>query len=152
IVEQIKNPRTLMRAARAAHQLGKPIVVLPIGRSAAGEAMIASHTGALANDQVIREAFLRRGGIISVESYDEFVETIELLAVASPQTPAVREVVVISGSGGGATIAADALDGTGMTLPAFSAATRERIKAALPEFGNAGNPLDGTGAMSDDPA
>jgi acetate---CoA ligase (ADP-forming) len=152
IVEQIRSPRKLLRAARAAHQRGKPIVLLSIGRSAAGEAMIASHTGALANDQVIREAYLRRCGIISVETYDEFVETIELLAVASRRAPATREVVVISGSGGGATIAADALDGTGMTLPEFSAATRERIRAALPDFGNAGNPLDGTGAMSDDPA
>jgi len=152
IVEEIRSPRQLMRAARAAHQRGKPIVFLPIGRSPAGKAMIASHTGALANDQVIREAYLRRCGIISADTYDEFVETIELLAVAPPQARPAREVVVISGSGGGATIAADALDGTGMTLPAFSPATRARIAAALPEFGNPGNPLDGTGAMSDDPA
>jgi acyl-CoA synthetase (NDP forming) len=152
IVEQIKRPRQLMRAARLAHQRGKPIVFLPIGRSAAGERMIASHTGALANDEVIRAAFLRRCGIISVETYDEFIETIELLAVAPGDARATREVIVISGSGGGATIAADALDGTGVTLPAFSPAIRERIRSALPEFGSAENPLDGTGAMSDDPA
>jgi acyl-CoA synthetase (NDP forming) len=152
IVEQIKQPRALMRAARLAHHNGKPVVFLPIGRSAAGSRMIASHTGALASDQIIREAFLRRCGIISVESYDEFVETIELLAVAPRQAACGRDVIVISGSGGGAALAADALDGTGMTLAAFPPAMAERVAAALPDFGSVTNPLDGTGAMSDDPA
>ena len=152
IVESIASPRKLMRAARAAHERGKPMVFMPIGRSAAGELMIRSHTGALASDQVVREAFLRRCGIVSVESYDELVETVELLSIAPRDVPVSREVIVISGSGGGAAIAADALEGTGMALRPFAPATQERIKTVLPDFGTVANPLDGTGAMSDDPA
>ena len=84
--------------------------------------------------------------------YDEFVETIELFAIA-PRDPEVgREIVVISGSGGGAAIAADVLHDAGATLATLHPATCERIEAVMPEFGSVTNPIDGTGAIYDDPA
>ncbi len=36
--------------------------------------------------------------------------------------------------------------------PSSAAQTRERIAAVLPEFGSVTNPIDGTGAIYDDPA
>ncbi len=152
VVEQLKNPQKLAHIARAAHAKQKTLVFFRAGRSAAGEVMIQSHTGALAGNAEITAAFLRRCGIIDVDRYDEFVETIELFAVAPHDENTGRDIVVISGSGGGATIAADALDAAGIALSPLHPATQERMAEVLPAFGSVTNPIDGTGAIYDDPA
>jgi acyl-CoA synthetase (NDP forming) len=58
---------------------------------------------------------------------------------------------VISGSGGGAAVAADVLADAGVPLAPLTPATRERIAAVMPEFGSVTNPIDATGSMYDDP-
>ena len=152
VIEELKNPRKLLRIARTAHGRRKSLVFFHAGRSAAGRTMVQSHTGALAGDAAILAAFLRRCGIVQVDRYDEFVETIELFAIAPRDETIGSEFVVISGSGGGAAIAADALNDAGAPLASLHPVTRERIAAALPEFGSITNPIDGTGAIYDDPA
>ncbi len=152
VVEQLKNPQKLAHIARAAHAKQKTLVFFRAGRSAAGEVMIQSHTGALAGNSEITAAFLRRCGIIDVDRYDEFVEAIELFAVAPRDENTGRDIVVISGSGGGAAIAADALHAAGIALTPLHTATQERMADVLPAFGSVTNPIDGTGAIYDDPA
>jgi acetyltransferase len=147
----LKNPRELQQLARRAIAQRKSIVLFQAGRSAAGRIMIQSHTGALASDAAILAAFLRRCGIVQVDTFDEFVETIELFAMAPRDDDISDDVVVISGSGGGAASAADVLDRAGMPLADLHASTRQRIESALPEFGSVTNPIDGTGAIYDDP-
>ncbi len=152
VIEQLKNPRKLIRVAAKANARRKSLLLFQAGRSAAGRIMVQSHTGALAGDAEILAAFLRRCGVVQVERYDEFVETVELFAVAPRDETAGGELVVISGSGGGAAIAADALHDAGAALASLHASTKERIAAVLPEFGSITNPIDGTGAIYDDPA
>ena len=147
VIEELKNPRKLLRIARTAHGRRKSLVFFHAGRSAAGRTMVQSHTGALAGDAAILAAFLRRCGIVQVDRYDEFVETIELFAIAPRDETIGSEFVVISGSGGGAAIAADALNDAGAPLASLHPVTRERIAAALPEFGSITNPIDGTGNL-----
>src|SRR3982075_3106704 len=152
VIEQLKNPRKLLRVARIAHARRKSLVLFPAGRSAAGRVMVQSHTGALAGNSEILAAFLRRCGIVQVARYDEFVETVRLFAIAPRDETVGSELVVISGSGGGAAIAADALHDAGASLASLHPATKERIASVLPEFGSITNPIDGTGAIYDDPA
>jgi acyl-CoA synthetase (NDP forming) len=151
VIEQLKNPRKLLRVARLAQARRKSLVFFQAGRSAAGRIMVQSHTGALVGNSEILAAFLRRCGIVQVDRYDEFVETIALFAIAPRDQTIGAEFVVISGSGGGAAIAADALNDAGAALSPLHPVTRERIAAVLPEFGSITNPIDGTGAIYDDP-
>ena len=123
-----------MRAARRAHAQKKSLVFFQVGTSATGQVMIRSHTGALAGNTEILRAFLRRCGIVQADSYDQFVETIELLANAPFDMTLGDEVVLVSGSGGSAAVAADCLDAAGMTLATLDAATSEKLRAILPEF------------------
>jgi acetyltransferase len=152
VIEQLKNPGKLSQVARTAHTRRKSLIFFHAGRSAVGQTMVQSHTGALAGDSAILAAFLRRCGIIQVDHYDELVETVELFAVAPRDETIGDEFVVISGSGGGAAIAADALAEAGAPLAALHPQTQQRIAAVLPEFGSITNPIDGTGAIYDDPA
>ncbi len=151
IVEDLKNPRKLDRVAGAALAAGKTMVFVQVGRSTAGQAMIRSHTGALAGNSEIMAAFLRRCGIIQADSYDEFVETIALFANTPLDRAAGNEVVMVSGSGGGAALAADHLAAAGLKLAELHTTTREKIKTALPELGDVTNPIDVTGAVFYDP-
>jgi acyl-CoA synthetase (NDP forming) len=152
VIEELKNPRKLAQIARTANERRKSLVFLQAGRSAVGKILVQSHTGALAANSEIMAAFLRRCGIVQVGRYDEFVETVALFAVA-PRNPTIGDgLIVLSGSGGGAAIAADALNDAGAPLATLHPATRERIAALLPEFGSITNPIDGTGAIYDDPA
>lgn len=151
VIEALKNPMKLKAASRAALERGKSVVLYQSGQSAAGQIMVRSHTGALASDAAVLAAFLRRCGIVQVENFDHFVETIELFAHVPLAEDVGDEVVVISGSGGGAANAADSLARAETPLAALAPTTRQHIEAVLPEFGSVTNPIDGTGAIYDDP-
>jgi acetyltransferase len=152
VIEELKNPHKLIAVAQRANAQRKTLVLFHAGHSAAGRTMVQSHTGALAGNAEITAAFLRRCGIVQVDRYDHLVEAVELFAVAPPDDTIGDGLVVISGSGGGAAIAADALHDAGAPLAALHPETCERIAAVLPDFGSVTNPIDGTGAIYDDPA
>jgi acyl-CoA synthetase (NDP forming) len=152
VVEDLKNPRKLARVTAAANAKRKSLVLFQAGRSAAGRIAARSHTGALVGDAEVLRAFMRRCGIVQVERYDEFVETVALFAVAPRDEAVGSEVVVISGSGGYAAAAADALDTAAIALAPLHGETKARLAAVLPEFATIGNPIDATGAIYDDPA
>jgi acetate---CoA ligase (ADP-forming) len=152
VIEALKNPQKLAAAARKAQAQRKSLLLFQAGRSAAGQVMIRSHTGALAGNSEVLAAFLRRCGIVQVRGFDEFVEAIEIFATAPRDLDIADDIIVVSGSGGGAAISTDVLDEAGLPLAQFELETKERLRAAQPDFGSVTNPLDGTGAMYDDAA
>jgi acyl-CoA synthetase (NDP forming) len=151
IVEDLKNPRKLLSVAHLAHAQRKSLVFFQVGKSTAGQVMIRSHTGALAGDSEVLAAFLRRCGIVQADSYDEFLETIELFANVPFDDEIGNDVVLVSGSGGGAAVAADHLEDAGIRLAELHPSAKDKIKSVLPEFGSVTNPIDATGAVYDDP-
>jgi acetyltransferase len=152
VVEALKHPRRLLPLAQAAHSQRKSVLLFQAGRSNAGQVLAQSHTGALAGNAEILAAFLQRCGIVQVESLDELAETIELYAIAPRDEALGDAAIIVSGSGGGAAVAADVLDAAGMPLAPLTAETKERVRAILPDFGSVTNPIDGTGAIYDNPA
>ena len=152
VIEALKNPQKLAAAANKARARRKSLLLYQAGRSAAGQLMIRSHTGALATNGEVLAAFLRRCGIVQVTAFDVFVETIALFATAPHDDAIADDVIVVSGSGGAAAHATDVLDEAGVKLAHFEAATAQGLRAVQPEFGSVTNPIDGTGAMYDDPA
>lgn len=152
VIEALKNPQKLADAARKAHAQKKSLLLFQAGRSAAGQVMIRSHTGALASNSEVLAAFLRRQGIVQVRGFDEFVEAIEIFANAPLDVDISDDIIVVSGSGGGAAISTDVLEEAGLPLAQFEPQTKESLRAIQPDFGSVTNPLDGTGAMYDDPA
>lgn len=152
IAEALKSPRKLAAAAARANAEQKTIVLYQAGSSAAGQVMVRSHTGALAGNSEVLAAFLRRCGVVQTRSFDEFVEAIEVFAHVPRDLDICDDVIVVSGSGGGAAVASDALDEAGVSLAQFEPATKERLRAIQPDFASITNPIDGTGAIYDDAA
>ncbi|HEV8438081.1 MAG TPA: acetate--CoA ligase family protein [Methylomirabilota bacterium] len=149
-VEGFRQPDKLRDVAARARQRQKPLVVLKVGRSEnAREAMLA-HTGSLAGTPEVIDAVLRQSGIIQVESLNEMLDTLTLLSAASRYRGGWR-VAVLSGLGGECGRVADVADRVGLQLPPLSPASVETLRGFMPDFANPRNPLDGTGAMYENP-
>src|SRR5262247_2510875 len=78
-LETIRNPHVLASAARKAHAAGKPVVAYKLGRSALGQALARSHTGALAGVDAAVDAYFRDCGIVRVDLLETLIEIPPLL-------------------------------------------------------------------------
>ncbi|WP_397544300.1 CoA-binding protein, partial [Roseovarius salis] len=78
-IEGVGDLRAFEAMAARARALGKPIVALKAGRSAAAQAAAVSHTASLTGSDAGARAHLYRLGISQVEAHPEQQETINLL-------------------------------------------------------------------------
>ena len=144
-LESIPDPHHLAQAARVAHARGLPVIALKPGRTEAGQAAARSHTGALANEDRVVDAFMERHGIRRVRDMAEMVDAAALYLKG--WTPQGRRLVVISNSGATCVMAADAASDAGMPLATLSADTQDGLRAVLPSFAATANPVDITAAL-----
>ena len=144
-LESIPDPAPLADAARVAHARGLPIVALKSGRTAAGQQAAKSHTGALANEDRLVDAFLERNGIWRARDLPELVAATELYLKG--WKPKGRRLVAISNSGAVCVMAADAATRLGMPMAQLTPATRTELNRVLPSFATTTNPIDITAAL-----
>lgn len=84
-VEAFRNIPKLRAVAARARALGKVIAVVKVGRTKAAQHTVATHTGALAGDDVVIDALLRQIGIIRARDLNELLETATLFRRVQPQ-------------------------------------------------------------------
>ena len=109
-LETVRDAERLARGARKAHAAGKPVVAYKLGRSAAGEALARSHTGALAGADGALDAFFRDCGILRVDMLETLVEISPLLTGRKPlNLKRAPRVAVVTTTGGGAATVVDRL-------------------------------------------
>src|SRR5467141_405840 len=109
-LETVRDADRLAAAARGAHAAGKPVVAYKLGRSALGEAVARSHTGALAGLDAALDAFFRDCGILRVDMLETLVEIAPLVAGRTPtQLARAPRVAVVTTTGGGAATVAHRL-------------------------------------------
>jgi acetyltransferase len=150
-VEGFKRPGRLREVAARARARRKPVVVLKVGRSENARQAMLAHTGSLAGAPAVVDAVLRQGGMVQVAGLNEMLDTLTLLAAAGEPARAPARVVVLTGLGGECGHLSDVAERVGVDLPPLAAATAERLRGFMPDFATPRNPLDGTGAMYDDP-
>jgi len=130
-LETMRNTQALRRFAVAAANRGKPILAYKLGRSAAARELAITHTGALAGEDDVADAFLSACGIARADTLDGLLEGLPLLGRVPAATAARRMAVgVVTTTGGGATTAIDPLAMRGITIAPPSAETLARLKAA----------------------
>ncbi|MDD4903612.1 MAG: CoA-binding protein, partial [Candidatus Bipolaricaulis sp.] len=118
----------------------KPVVVLKVGRTEAGAAAVASHTGSLASPDAVVDAFLQQCGALRVSTIQETLTA--LRALERGVLPLGRRVVILTNAGGAGIIAADACEHLGIKVPTLGADTRRRLARFLPPEAGLGNPID----------
>jgi len=144
-LETIRDPAPLEEAARIARERGLPLIALKSGRTPAGQTAAQSHTGALANEDRVVEAFLARHGILRARDTRELVDAAELYLKG--WKPQGRRLVVISNSGATCVQAADAATELGLPVAKLSQETRDGLGRILPSFATTTNPVDITAAL-----
>jgi acyl-CoA synthetase (NDP forming) len=135
-LETVRDAPRLAAAARAAHGAGKPVVAYKLGRSAAGQALARSHTGAMAGSDAAMDAFFRDCGIVRVDMLETLVEIAPLLAGRRPpQLSRVPHVAVLTTTGGGAASVVDrlGLHGIQTVAPGSDAPIIDLTMAATPQ-------------------
>ncbi len=111
-LETIRDAAVLGPALRRARAAGKPVLVYKLGRSAQGEALAQSHTGALAGNDAAVDAFLRKHGAMRVEMLETLFEAAPLArryASAIPPLDRNPRIAVVTTTGGGAATVVDRL-------------------------------------------
>lgn len=147
-LESVSDGRRFVEQARKVTGI-KPVIVLKVGRSAAGQRAAASHTGALAGAESAFDAGFRRAGVIRAGTTEEMFQWAQTLAWCP--LPKGRRVAVLTNAGGPGVTAADALEQHGLVLAELSAETQAKLKSIIPEAGSARNPVDMlAGAMPSD--
>ena len=145
-MEAIKDPAMLAAAAEAARARDLPVVALKAGRTASGQRAASSHTGALATEDRIVDAFFERHAIWRAADPHELVAAAELYVRG--HRPRGRRMVFISNSGASCVMAADYAEQRGIPLAEVPA---QRLRMVLPPFAAVGNPIDVTGALLGNP-
>ena len=152
-IEGLKRPEKFLALCDRALELGKPVAVLKVGRSAQAQAASVAHSGSLAGEDRVTTAALDAAGVIRCSDLDELLEVAELLAGCERLGRGVGRgrAGVITVSTGEASLIADLAPETGIDLPPIPTDARERLAADLPTLGYVGNPLDPWGAGEPEP-
>jgi acyl-CoA synthetase (NDP forming) len=141
--ETVREPERYVAALDRAAAVGKPVVVLKVGRTERTQRAITSHTGGLAGESRVFSEMLRAHRAIEVADLDEMTE---VLAVCQGERwPRGRGISVITGSGGLAEMILDNATAAGLDLPPLSGAERSEAEQVIGRITGDGNPFDAWG-------
>jgi acyl-CoA synthetase (NDP forming) len=138
-LEGVVDGRRFVRAADMACKR-KPVVVMKAGRSEAGAAAVASHTGSLAGSDAVFDAVCRRTGLVRTHDPEAFFDI--LSAFEKLPLPRGNRMGVFSITGMGCVAATDAAEEYGIVLPDLSPATLKKLGEVMPSWAPVRNPID----------
>lgn len=147
-VEGFKDGRIFLETCRDVTQK-KPVVVYKSGRTEAGQAAAASHTGSLASSFALTRGLLRQAGATVIEESDKILSVAE--GLSKLPVPKGGRVAIIADGGGHATVTVDALADAGVELANLSPETEAALRSILPSSASPVNPVDVAGGTDDDP-
>jgi acetate---CoA ligase (ADP-forming) len=148
-LESVNDLDALCALGRIARERDLPVVALKAGHTAAGQIAARSHTGAVASEDRVVDAFLEREGIWRARDVDDLVRATSLHL--RHWRPRGVSVAVLSNSGASCVQSADAIEGIDLELAALSDATRDALDTTLPSYATTTNPVDLTAALIGNP-
>jgi acetate---CoA ligase (ADP-forming) len=160
-VEELQRGQAFIKAAKeitGGDVNPKPILVIKSGRTSAGAAAAASHTGSLAGSEAVYDAIFAQSGIIRVASIDELFDFATAFAYKNEnalgklrrKVPLGNRVAIVTNAGGPGIVATDMTVVSGLELAHFSDETVATLKRHLPATANFHNPVDVIGDAAQD--
>jgi acetate---CoA ligase (ADP-forming) len=130
-LETIRQADALRRFAQAAAERGRPVIAYKLGRSAEARELAVTHSGALAGEDDVADAFFAACGIARVDTFEGLIEALPLLRRLPPRANKRAPTVgVVTTTGGAAAMVVDRLALRGIEVVAPSPATLARLAAA----------------------
>ena len=141
-LEGLRDGAKLIAVADKALSIKKPMIVIKVGRFAAGKRAAISHTGSLAGEDAVFDGVIRQHG--AIRAYDE-VHALDLpAAFATCPVPPAGGVGLITMSGGAGVLMSDCAEELRLEVPVLAPHTQAALKGILPAFAATGNPVDVT--------
>jgi acyl-CoA synthetase (NDP forming) len=138
-IESIKNPARFLDAARRARRNGKSVVVVKIGGSESARQAALAHTGTLAGNSKVFEAYAAAAGIFVAPSLEDAIEVAEVLGRCPP--PRGTRIAAVTNSGAMRSLITEAAGRMSLPLAVYSDETREGLRTILRQP-DIENPLD----------
>jgi len=138
-IESFGNPRKFTRIARSLSRK-KPVVAVKSGRTLAGARAISSHTGSLAEGDVLTDAIFHQCGVLRVDSIEDLLDYAK--AFSNQPIPAGPRVAIVTNAGGPGIMATDACVSYGLDMATLEERTRRTLKEHLPPAAAINNPVD----------
>lgn len=139
-IEGIDNLRAFEKLAKTAHELGKRIVAIKVGKSEQAQSATITHTASLAGSDAGANAMLARLGIARVDSLSAFLEALKILHTVGGL--ANSQIGSMSCSGGEASLVADAGMDLNVGFPVLTKPQTRDLGNALGPMVGLSNPLD----------
>jgi len=137
-LEEISRPREFINIVKSIKQK-KPVIIYKTGTSKVGRNASRSHTGALATEDKIVDAIIRKSGAIRVHTIEKFLQTAQFLSFCPKPS---HKIFVISNAGGLTVSSADIISSAN-NLKFFNIdPIKDAIRKKIPPFLSVGNPLD----------
>jgi len=124
-IETIREPRALRKAALKSHAANKPIMAYRLGRSAIGQHLAVSHTGALTGNGKAISAFLRDIGIAELSNFEALLDAPALFR--KRRSGSVARISVMTTTGGGGALIVDNLGERGIDVVGPSAQVQAKL-------------------------
>lgn len=144
-VEQIRQPKKLLRLAKRARELKKPIVLMQPGRTESAQKAAQSHTGAFTGDLAVMKTILGNEGVAVVDGLDALSDV--ALLVATRPIPGPGKTAFMTNSGAVRGLAFDFAQDSSVELAEWTPKTTAGLREIFPPFVTIDNPLD-TGTVA----
>lgn len=142
-IEGIRSVEKFRRAATAARDAGKPVVVYKVGRSESGARAAVSHTGAMAGEDRTYDALFEQLGMIRAQTFSDLLDLPAMLA--SRRRLAGKRIAILTSTGGAGSLVADNCGILGLDVPELDTATGQTLADLLgSDAPMIGNPVDVT--------
>ncbi|MGA3085662.1 MAG: CoA-binding protein [Thermodesulfobacteriota bacterium] len=139
-LEGIKDGNRVTRLIKDINRT-KPVIIWKAGLTESGSRAVASHTGSMAGEGLIWDAFFKQTGAIRVNSLEEIIDVVLAFMYLKPCQG--RQTLLLAGGGGNSVAFADICGRQGLEIPPLSEKTREELNAFIRLEGNSTrNPLD----------
>ncbi|HEX5338073.1 MAG TPA: bifunctional acetate--CoA ligase family protein/GNAT family N-acetyltransferase [Gallionella sp.] len=138
-IEGIRNARSFMSALRAAARI-KPVILVKVGRHAAGSKAAMSHTASLVGADDVFDAAVSRVGVVRVQTITQLFTAAKALSCGF--RPVGNRLAIVTNGGGPGVMATDRAADLGLTMATLSDATIQYLNEYLPPNWPHGNPVD----------
>jgi acetyltransferase len=120
----------------------KPILLMKVGRTLAGQRAAQSHTGALVGGSEVFHGAMKQAGVHLGKSLEDLFDW--AMALGHQPLPKGNRVAILTNSGGPGVSLTDVCSEQGLEIPTLGNSVQAHLRKFLPPTAVTGNPIDST--------
>lgn len=138
-IETLKDPAGFLEVAGRVTPK-KPILALKSGKTTEGTKAVASHTGAMVEQETLIDVIFKKSGVIRFDTQEDMVDA--AIGFSNQAVPKGERVVIVTNTGGPAIIGVDECVAAGLKLAELSPKTKETLRKLVFQEAIVSNPVD----------